>query len=76
MIASHCAQGRDRRALHVISVCSMSAGSDFCPTGIHSLQNSIVIYADGMARETIHFIAGLLGDQKVLLLVEEYTGPQ
>jgi hypothetical protein len=28
----------------------------------------IVIYADGIARETMHFIAGLLGDQQVYYL--------
>ena len=30
-----------------------------------STVHRIVIYADGIARETMHFIAGLLGDQQV-----------
>ena len=32
-----------------------------------STVHRIVIYADGIARETMHFIAGLLGDQQVYL---------
>ena len=34
-----------------------------------STNHHIVIYGDGIARETMHFVAGLLGDQQVLLLV-------
>ena len=33
-----------------------------------STKHRVVIYADGMARETMHFIAGLLGDQQVVLM--------
>ena len=32
-------------------------------------KHRVVIYGDGIARETMHFIAGLLGDQQVLLIV-------
>ncbi len=30
-----------------------------------STKHRLVIYPDGIARETMHFIAGLLGDQQV-----------
>jgi hypothetical protein len=33
-----------------------------------STMHRLVVYADGVARETMHFIAGLLGDQQVYLL--------
>ena len=33
-----------------------------------SAVHRIVIYADGIARKTMHFIAGLLGDQQVYLV--------
>ena len=33
-----------------------------------SATHRIVIYADGIARKTMHFLAGLLGDQQVHLL--------
>ena len=33
-----------------------------------STKHRIVIYPDGIARETMHFIAGLLGDQQVYLV--------
>ena len=32
-----------------------------------STKHRLVIYPDGIARETMHFIAGLLGDQQVYL---------
>ena len=33
-----------------------------------STKHRLVIYPDGIARETMHFIAGLLGDQQVYLV--------
>ena len=33
-----------------------------------SKKHRIVIYSDGIARESMHFIAGLLGDQQVYLV--------
>jgi hypothetical protein len=35
----------------------------------------IMIYADGIARETMHFIAGLLGDQQVYLIMWDDEHP-
>jgi magnesium-transporting ATPase (P-type) len=32
-----------------------------------STMHRLVVYADGVARDTMHFIAGLLGDQQVLV---------
>ena len=34
-----------------------------------SSKHRVVIYGDGIARETMHFIAGLLGDQPVMYLL-------
>ena len=33
-----------------------------------SKKHRIVIYSDGIARESMHFIAGMLGDQQVYLV--------
>ncbi len=35
-----------------------------------STTHRLVIYTDGMARETMHLIAGLLGDQQVYLFFD------
>ena len=32
-------------------------------------KHRVVIYGDGIARETMHFVAGLLGDQQVIKLI-------
>ncbi len=33
----------------------------------------VVTYADGIARETMHFVAGALGDQQVLPSIAQFT---
>ena len=32
-------------------------------------KHRVVIYGDGIARETMHFVAGLLGDQQVIIFI-------
>jgi hypothetical protein len=39
-----------------------------------STKHRLVIYSDGIARQTMHFIAGLLGDQQVYLQHIVYLG--
>jgi hypothetical protein len=52
----------------VIADCFTNAGNILSNWHTSSSKHRLVIYPDGIARETMNFIAGLLGDQQVDLL--------